>query len=280
MPRLPVTLLRTVSLSIRWKPGWSSPAVAREKIDFRYFVQDSETNLRSAIFSNVKLDPKPGAAPDNLVEIDPVPSSFAALPKLFRTRWIVGVPAQPVRLTRGSRIEVAIEQTQEIDSKPALIQRAAFGQRRPRLDRASPEPAARSRHRPAARPLQATRCDSQRSTAGDGGAATLRAPGNAGIRARQLSQQDRPGPGAGCAGDLPQTARRRTAQPPDTCEVVLPAGPAADCARCRESLLARAFWNRNRGDAGELWQRGRGARATPNCWTTSRCISRTTCIGT
>jgi len=99
------------------------PGGPREKIDFRCFVQDSETNLRSAIFSNVKLDSKAGEASDNLKEIDPVPSSFAALPKLFRTRWIVGVPAQPVRLARGARIEVAIEQTKEIDSKPALIQR-------------------------------------------------------------------------------------------------------------------------------------------------------------
>ena len=83
------------------------PGGAREKIDFRAFVQDSEQNLRSAVLN----------------EDDPVPSSFAALPKLFRTRWIVGVPAQPVRMPRGGRIEVAIEQTQEIDSKPALIQR-------------------------------------------------------------------------------------------------------------------------------------------------------------
>jgi Protein of unknown function (DUF1549)/Planctomycete cytochrome C len=99
------------------------PSGAREKIDFRYFVQDSELNLQSAIFSNVKLDPKPGEASYNNQEIDPVPSSFAALPKLFRTHWIVGVPAQPVQLPRGSRIQVAVEQTKEIDSKPALIQR-------------------------------------------------------------------------------------------------------------------------------------------------------------
>lgn len=99
------------------------PGGTRKKIDFRCFVQDSETNLRAAIFSNVKLDPKPGEASDNLEEIDPVPSAFAALPKLFRTRWIVGVPSQPVRLASGSRLQVAIEQTKEIDSKPALIQR-------------------------------------------------------------------------------------------------------------------------------------------------------------
>jgi len=95
----------------------------REKIEFSNFVQDSEPNLRSAIVSNVKLDPKPGERSYDQKEIDPVPSSFAALPKLFRTRWMVGVPLQRVELTRGDRIEVAIEQTQAIDSKPALIQR-------------------------------------------------------------------------------------------------------------------------------------------------------------
>jgi hypothetical protein len=99
------------------------PGGAKEKIDFRYFAQDSEPNLRSAIFSNVKLDPKPGEAAHNMEEVDPVPSSFEALPKLFRTRWIVAVPGQPLQLPRGSRIQVAIEQTKEIDSKPALIQR-------------------------------------------------------------------------------------------------------------------------------------------------------------
>jgi hypothetical protein len=99
------------------------PGGAREKIDFRFFAQDSEPNLRSAIFSNVKLDPKPGEIVFNTGEMDPVPSSFAALPKLFRTRWIVGVPAEPVQMPRGSGIEVAVEQTKEIDSKPALIQR-------------------------------------------------------------------------------------------------------------------------------------------------------------
>jgi hypothetical protein len=99
------------------------PGGAREKIDFRYFAQDSEPNLRSAILSDVKPDPKPGEAASKTEEIDPPPSSFGAPAKLFRTRWLVGVPAQPVQLPSGSRIEVAIEQTQEIDSKPALIQR-------------------------------------------------------------------------------------------------------------------------------------------------------------
>ena len=51
------------------------------------------------------------------------PSAFAALPKLFRTRWIVGVLAEPLHLAEGSRIQVDLKQDKRIDSKPALIQR-------------------------------------------------------------------------------------------------------------------------------------------------------------
>jgi len=92
------------------------PGGKQEKIAFRYFVQDSEPNLRAAVSDG--SDPK--AKPRHL---DPVPSAFAALPKLFQTRWIVGVPTEPVQLARGSRIRVGIKQIQEIDSKPALIHR-------------------------------------------------------------------------------------------------------------------------------------------------------------
>jgi len=43
--------------------------------------------------------------------------------KLFQTRWIVGVPAEPLQLAPGSRIEVDLRQTQEIDGKPARTKR-------------------------------------------------------------------------------------------------------------------------------------------------------------
>jgi hypothetical protein len=99
---------------------------AREKIDFRYFAQDSEPNLQTAVFSNVKIKAGPNDKSSNAADapkVDPIPSSFEALPKLFRTRWIVGVLSNQLQLARDSRIEVAITQTDEIDDKPALIQR-------------------------------------------------------------------------------------------------------------------------------------------------------------
>jgi hypothetical protein len=92
------------------------PAGQESKIQFRYFVQDSETNLAANV--SVGSNPKEKAK-----DVDSVPSTFAALPKLFRTRWIVGVPSQPLALSRGDRIKVDLKQIQGIDSKPAIIQR-------------------------------------------------------------------------------------------------------------------------------------------------------------
>ena len=95
------------------------PNGKQDKIAFRYFVQDSEPNLEASI----RAGSQPAEAGDEKPAGDPVPSGFEALPKLFRTRWIVGVPAAPVPLAPGSRIKVDLKQVQEIDSKPALIQR-------------------------------------------------------------------------------------------------------------------------------------------------------------
>jgi len=98
--------------------GLIQPAGKQDKITFRYFVQDSEPNLEAAVSL--------GSDPKQKLKVDPVPSGFAALPKLFRARWIVGVPTKPLQLARGSRIKVDLKQIQGIDSKPALIQRVSL----------------------------------------------------------------------------------------------------------------------------------------------------------
>jgi hypothetical protein len=97
--------------------GWVlSPGGKKSKIAFRYFVQDSQRNLEAAL--SVDSDAK------NKTEVaDPVPSAFAALPKLFRTRGIVGVLTEPLQLASGSRLQVDLKQVKNIDDKPALIQR-------------------------------------------------------------------------------------------------------------------------------------------------------------
>jgi len=93
------------------------PGGGKQSIAFRGFLQDSEPNLDAVLA--VEKKPKGGAK--NSKKVDP--SAFKALPKLFRTRWVVGVASQSLPLAPGSRIEVALKQTQGIDSKPAPIRR-------------------------------------------------------------------------------------------------------------------------------------------------------------
>ena len=96
--------------------GWViSPTGEKRKIDFRYFLQDSERNLQASFFAG---------EPEYMEkQVDPEPGAFAALPKLYRTRWIVGVLSDPLHLPANSRIQVDLKQVKGIDSKPALIQR-------------------------------------------------------------------------------------------------------------------------------------------------------------
>ena len=97
--------------------GWVIlPNGQKSSIAFRSFVQDSERNLQASVF--LGNDPQQKSK-----EADPPPGAFSALPKLFRTRWIVGVLSAPLPLPRGSRIQVDLEQVKNIDCKPALIQR-------------------------------------------------------------------------------------------------------------------------------------------------------------
>ena len=90
--------------------GWViPPAGEKTKIVFRSFVQDSETNLQAAVSVGIdaKQKRKQADPPDS------VPSAFTALPKLFRTRWIVGVPSEPLQLSPGSRIQVDLKQVKK-----------------------------------------------------------------------------------------------------------------------------------------------------------------------
>ena len=88
----------------------------RKKIAFRSVIPDSESAwiARSAPPSNQSANSR----------YDPGANGFQTVPNLFRTRWVVGVPAEPLRVSRGSRIKLRLTQTQEIDDKPALVRRA------------------------------------------------------------------------------------------------------------------------------------------------------------
>src|SRR5580698_5482840 len=87
-----------------------------KKIAFRYFVPDSEAGLEAAL----------GEAVESKRELtsDPGANGFRANPNLFRTRWMVGVPASTLEPVRGSRLKLRLTQTQEINDKPAPLRRA------------------------------------------------------------------------------------------------------------------------------------------------------------
>jgi len=86
------------------------------KISFRSVIPDSVSGLDRAV----------GAAVESKRELtlDPGANGFQTVPNLFRKRWVVGVLAEPLRVSRGSRIKLRLTQTQEIDDKPALVRRA------------------------------------------------------------------------------------------------------------------------------------------------------------
>jgi len=86
------------------------------KISFRTLIPDSESSLDRAV--STAVDSK------RELTLDPGANGFQMVPNLFRKRWVVGVLAEPLRLSRGSRIKLRLTQTQGIDDKPALVRRA------------------------------------------------------------------------------------------------------------------------------------------------------------
>jgi Protein of unknown function (DUF1553)/Protein of unknown function (DUF1549)/Planctomycete cytochrome C len=86
------------------------------KIVFRFLIPDSESSLESAV----------SAAIESKRELtnDPGANGFQTVPNLFHTHWIIGIPDEPLKLSRGSRIKLRLTQTQEIDDKPALVRHA------------------------------------------------------------------------------------------------------------------------------------------------------------
>jgi hypothetical protein len=88
----------------------------QKQIVFRSLIPDSESSLDSAVKAAIESKRE--------LTDDPGANGFQTVPNLFHTHWVVGVPAEPLKLTRGSRIKLRLTQTQGIDDKPALVRRA------------------------------------------------------------------------------------------------------------------------------------------------------------
>ncbi len=90
----------------------------KERLKFRAFLQDSESNLEDAVTPPPRVKNK-----IEKTKKKEVAGGFAANPKLFRTRWIVGILASPQHFSADTRIEVALKQLGQIDSRPAIVRR-------------------------------------------------------------------------------------------------------------------------------------------------------------
>ena len=86
-------------------------------IAFRDFVFDSEEGLETSVSRRAEANSSKKHKHKEAGE------GFAAIPKLFGTRWMVGVLAEPLRTTPRTRIEVSLKQVAEIDYKPVPIRR-------------------------------------------------------------------------------------------------------------------------------------------------------------
>jgi Protein of unknown function (DUF1553)/Protein of unknown function (DUF1549)/Planctomycete cytochrome C len=88
----------------------------QDKISFRRFISDSEDNLEAAVVQAARLGPKYAAEAET--------GAFAANPNLFGPRWMIAVPASPLRISRGTRVKVHLTVTENVSDKPALVRRA------------------------------------------------------------------------------------------------------------------------------------------------------------
>ncbi len=91
------------------------PGGHEEQIAIRCFLPDAEDNLLTAVRSPYPLN-EPVDAQLNA-------SGFAANSKLFRTRWVVAVPVQPLTVPAGAQLKLVFLHTTGIDSRPAPLRR-------------------------------------------------------------------------------------------------------------------------------------------------------------
>ena len=71
-----------------------------KKVLFRCFIPDSESGLESAV--NTAIESK------RELTLDPGANGFQTVPNLFHPRWIVGVLAEPLRVSGGGRCALPI----------------------------------------------------------------------------------------------------------------------------------------------------------------------------
>ena len=103
--------------------AWVRHSDGREdKIAFRYFVPDSDSDLQTQVVRAqfVASKFKPGKPTFDAFS---QAGSFSAYTKLARTHWVIAVPQTPLNLEAGSTLKVQLTQTHTISNKPATVPR-------------------------------------------------------------------------------------------------------------------------------------------------------------
>jgi mono/diheme cytochrome c family protein len=89
-----------------------------QRVAIRCFLPDAEDNLHVAT--------KPPYAISEPYDAQLDSSGFNANPKLFRSRWVVAIPAQPLSVPTGAHLQVDFLHTTGIDMRPAPLRRVRF----------------------------------------------------------------------------------------------------------------------------------------------------------
>ncbi len=94
-----------------WLVTAAADGAREQRVAFRFFARDAQEVLASAVKESVKSAAKTDTG------------SFAANPKLARTRWIVAVPEQPMALSPDTRLKLRLTQTGNFNGRPAPVRR-------------------------------------------------------------------------------------------------------------------------------------------------------------
>ncbi len=95
-----------------------------DKIAFRLLAPDSVENLEGNIARMLRNAPDGKALmPAEVAKSLAANSGFMADPNLFRTRWVVGVPAAPLHLSPGARLRIQLTQTEPINASFSPVPR-------------------------------------------------------------------------------------------------------------------------------------------------------------
>ncbi|HWY65300.1 MAG TPA: DUF1549 domain-containing protein, partial [Rhizomicrobium sp.] len=102
-----------------------TPDGKSEPIALRILAPDSTEDLE-ANYVRLLRNTKTSGAPDQVMQELSANSGFMADPSLFRTNWVVVVPAAPVALAAGTRVRVQLTQTESINAESSPVPRVRF----------------------------------------------------------------------------------------------------------------------------------------------------------